>query len=59
MDIKELLLTDHVFNISKIEKKTGLRKLKLHEFVRGKAKLTPDEALKIKELLKSATKLQK
>jgi plasmid maintenance system antidote protein VapI len=58
MDIKELLLSDHIFNISKIEK-TGMRKLKLHEFVRGKAKLTPDEALKIKELLKSATKLQK
>lgn len=59
MDIKELLLSDHIFNISKIEKKTGLRKLKLHEFLRGKADLTLEERLKIKELLKNATKLQK
>ena len=55
----ERLQEDHLFNITAIEKKAGLRKLKLHEFINGKTKLDSSEALKIKQLLKNSTKLQK
>jgi hypothetical protein len=57
--IKELLQGDHIFNVSQIEKQAGIRKLKVHGWIRGKEKLSPDEELKIKQLLKNSTKLQK
>lgn len=57
--IISILQEEHVFNITAIEKKAGLRKLRLHEFVNGKAKLDTAEALKVKEILKNAIKLQK
>jgi hypothetical protein len=57
--IKELLQGNHIFNVSQIEKQAGIRKLKVHGWIRGKEKLSPDEELKIKQLLKNATKLQK
>jgi hypothetical protein len=57
--LKQLLQGDHIFNVSQIEKKAGIRKLKVHGWIRGKEKLSPDEELKIKQLLKNATKLQK
>jgi hypothetical protein len=57
--IKEILQGEHIFNVSQIEKQAGIRKLKVHGWIRGKEKLSPDEELKIKQLLKNATKLQK
>jgi hypothetical protein len=57
--IKELLQGDHIFNVSQIEKQAGIRKLKVHGWIRGKEKLSPDEELKIKQLLKNSTKFQK
>jgi len=57
--IKELLQGEHIFNVSQIEKQAGIRKLKVHGWIRGKEKLSPDEELKIKQLLKNSTKLQK
>jgi hypothetical protein len=59
MQIKELLQGQHIFNVSQIEKQAGIRKLKVHGWIRGKEKLSLDEELKIKQLLKNATKLQK
>ena len=57
--IKELLQGEHIFNVSQIEKQAGIRKLKVHGWISGKEKLSPDEQLKIKQLLKNSTKLQK
>jgi len=57
--IKELLQGEHIFNVSQIEKQAGIRKLKVHGWIRGKEKLSSDEELKIKQLLKNATKFQK
>jgi hypothetical protein len=57
--LKQLLQGQHIFNVSQIEKQAGIRKLKVHGWIRGKEKLSPDEELKIKQLLKNSTKLQK
>jgi hypothetical protein len=57
--IKQLFKGQHVFNLSAIERKAGLRKLKLHEFVNGKAELSERECLKINKIVENATKLQK
>ena len=59
MQVKEILQGQHIFNVSEIEKQAGIRKLKVNGWIRGKEKLSPDEELKIKELLKNATKMQK
>lgn len=59
MQVKEILQGKHIFNVSEIEKQAGIRKLKVHGWIRGKEKLSPDEELRINELLKNATKLQK
>ncbi len=37
--LHQLLTSDHVFNLSAIERKVGLRKLKLHEWVNNKTYL--------------------
>ena len=57
--IKELFKGNHVFNLSAIERKAGLRKLKLHEFVNGTAKLSDRECMKINKIVENATKIQK
>ena len=57
--IKELFKGNHVFNLSAIERKAGIRKLKLHEFVNGKAELSHSECMKINKIVENATKLQK
>ena len=57
--LHQLLTSDHVFNLSAIERKVGLRKLKLHEWVNKKTYLDDAEVLKISKLLENATKLQK
>lgn len=57
--IKQLFTTNHIFNLSAIERKAGLRKLKLHEFVNGKAELSERECLKINKIVENAIKLQK
>ena len=57
--IRQIFKGEHVFNLSAIERKAGLRKLKLHEFVNGKAELSERECLKISKLLENATRLQK
>jgi hypothetical protein len=41
-----------MLNITEIERKAGIRKLKLHEFRNGKTQITEYESLKIKEILK-------
>ena len=57
--LKQLFTTNHIFNLSAIERKAGLRKLKLHEFVNGKAELSERECLKINKIVENAIKLQK
>jgi len=57
--LKQLFATNHIFNLSSIERKAGLRKLKLHEFVAGKTELSHRECLKINEIIENAIKLQK
>ena len=57
--IRELFKSNHVFNLSAIERKAGIRKLKLHEFVNGKAELSHSECMKINKIVENATKLQK
>lgn len=57
--LKQLFKGEHVFNLSAIERKAGIRKLKLHEFVNGKAELTYSECMKINKIVENATKLQK
>jgi hypothetical protein len=57
--LHQLLTSDHVFNLSAIERKVGLRKLKLHEWVKGTTYLDEKDVLKISKLLDNATKLQK
>jgi len=57
--LHQLLTSDHVFNLSAIERKAGLRKLKLHEWVKGTTYLDEKDVLKISKLLDNATKLQK
>ena len=57
--LKQLFTTNHIFNLSAIERKAGMRKLKLHEFVNGKAELSERECLKINKIVENAIKLQK
>ena len=57
--LRQLFKANHVFNLSAIERKAGIRKLKLHEFVNGKAELSERECLKINKIVENATKLQK
>ena len=57
--LHQLLTSDHVFNLSAIERKAGLRKLKLHEWVKGTTYLDEKDILKISKLLENATRLQK
>jgi hypothetical protein len=57
--LKQLFKANHVFNLSAIERKAGIRKLKLHEFVNGKAELSHSECMKINKIVENATKLQK
>ena len=51
-----LILQDRMLNLTEIERKAGIRKLKLHEFRNGKSQITEDESLKIKEILKELKK---
>jgi hypothetical protein len=57
--LRQLFKGQHVFNLSAIERKAGIRKLKLHEFVNGKAELSYSECMKINKIVENATKLQK
>jgi hypothetical protein len=57
--LKQLFKGQHVFNLSAIERKASIRKLKLHEFVNGKTELSHSECLKINKIVENATKLQK
>jgi hypothetical protein len=57
--LHQLLTSDHVFNLSAIERKAGLRKLKLHEWVKGVTYLEESDVLKITKLLKNANKVEK
>lgn len=57
--LHQLLTSDHIFNLSAIERKIGLRKLKLHEWVNNKTYLDNAEVLKIIKLLKNANKVEK
>ena len=57
--LHQLLSSDHVFNLSAIERKVGLRKFKLHEWVKGTTYLDDKDILKISKLLENATRLQK
>ena len=57
--LRELLSSDHIYNLSAIERKIGLRKLKLHEWVNCMTYLEDSELLKISKLLENATRLQK
>lgn len=57
--LHQLLTSDHVFNLSAIERKVGLRKLKLHEWVKGVTYLEESDVLKITKLLKKANKVEK
>ena len=57
--LRQLFKANHVFNLSAIERKAGIRKLKLHEFVNGKAELSHSECMKINKIVENATKLQK
>jgi hypothetical protein len=57
--LRQLFKSNHVFNLSAIERKAGIRKLKLHEFVNGKAELSHSECMKINKIVENATKLQK
>ena len=57
--LRELLNTDHIFNLCAIERKLGIRKLKLNEWRNGRTYLEDTEVLKINKLLRNANKLQK
>jgi DNA-binding Xre family transcriptional regulator len=50
------ILQDKMLNLTEIERKAGIRKLKLHEFRNGKSQISEDESLKIKEILKELKK---
>jgi hypothetical protein len=45
-----------MLNLTEIERKAGIRKLKLHEFRNGKSQITEFESLRIKEILKELKK---
>ena len=57
--LRELFNSDHIFNLCAIERKLGIRKLKLNEWRNGRTYLEDAEVLKISKLLANATKLQK
>lgn len=48
-----------LYNLRYIEKNTGLRKLKLYSFLKGKEKLTDSEALSVLSFIKTESKLKK
>ena len=48
-----------VYNINYIEHNSGLRKLKLYEFLHGKAKLSDTEAASVLDCIRNATRLQR
>ena len=50
------ILQDRMLNLTEIERKAGIRKLKLHQFRNGKTQITEYESLKIKEILKELKK---
>jgi hypothetical protein len=41
----------HIFNLTKIEDKTGIRKLKLNEFLTGKVYLSDPEKRAVQKLI--------
>ena len=57
--LTKVLQSPHIFNLTKIEEKAGLRKLKLIEFSKGTTKLDEVETNAVLECIKNATKLQK
>jgi hypothetical protein len=57
--LTRVLQSPHIFNLTKIEEKAGLRKLKLIEFSKGTTKLTETETASVLDCIRNATKLQK
>lgn len=54
--VKSLLSSD-IFNKREIERKAGLRKYLTYEYIKGKAKLTPEQVESVFNILKNANKL--
>ena len=57
--IKANIQPKGIYNLRYIEQETGLRKLKLYEFVKGKTNLSDAEATTVLSFIKNATKLQR
>ena len=57
--LTKMLQSPHIFNLTKIEEKVGIRKLRLIEFTKGKANLTEWETSAVLDCIRNATKLQK
>lgn len=58
--IRKIFKDGHIYNVHAVAQKSGLRNLKLHEFIKGTTKLTDAEALSVLRLLRkcnNATKI--
>lgn len=56
--IIKLLKGNELISTSAVEKKAKMTAYKLHSFIRGKAKITDEEASKVLSIIKNANKLQ-
>lgn len=49
--LKKLFKAGHIYNVHAIAEKSGLRKLKLHEFIKDNVKLSDTEATSVLRLV--------
>lgn len=59
MKLSTIFHDTHIYNVSAIEKAAGLRKLKLHEAIKGRAKLSETELFNIQTVIKNKGKSKK
>lgn len=59
MKLSSIFHDTHIYNVSAVEKAAGLRKLKLHEALNGRAKLTETELFNIQRVIKNKGKNKK
>jgi hypothetical protein len=52
-DLYKLFPHDHIYNVSAVERKAGIRRLKLHEALAGVTKLTTCEVSEIQRVMKN------
>lgn len=57
--IKKVFKQGHIYNVNAVAEKCGLRKLKLHEFIKGTTKLTDAEAATVLRFVKKCNNVVK